>query len=273
MQRMRPVERWILSLLVCWAMSAGFLSALDCNSNINGVIGVGTVNSATGIRTIKVALPPVGNGSSQTTQGTRDAAEAAVDAWNAKTSLTKIHFEKVSSGGDISIERNPTAVSNAGGFCAAAGPGTNVAFDDYISSLGQNPNGTTGNRTNSAILTRIFSHELGHVMNLAQAGTTDDSIMAGASGGSNCQDAVTNHPATHSDSGIKDSDATKANECANKGGRVKDPDEGYGASQPDGDCWAVYWVTIWYTEDDYGSWNVVDAEWDLLYTTCDNPPY
>lgn len=263
LSRLRSAGLWAVLFVVVWFASPRVLMALGCMTNANGVVGVGTLDNSTGIRTIKVTLP---------SDSTHDYAQAAINAWNAQTSTTKITFQGVSSGGDIAINHDSAAVSNANSFCASSGPGNDVSYDDTIKTLADDPNSTTGGRTNSAIVTRVFTHELGHVLNLTQADTTANSIMAGASGGSNCLDAVTNYPATHSDSGITGDDASSANTCANKGPKVKDPDAGYGANQPSGDCFDVYWVTIWYTENEDGSWNVIAAEWDYLYSTCDHPP-
>ena len=257
------------------ALCLVFQSAIlaQCVSSIAGVLSVGALNQGTGIRTINVTVPSVGTGSGQVNQGTADAIQAALDAWNAQTSTTKVHFTSASSGGDISINMSDSAVASDGVYCASSHVGGNINFETYLNDLGASPSSTIGARTNAALLQRVFSHELGHVMNLNDQGSTANSIMAqGTSGSSNCADAVTNHYPTHYDSGITGTDASNAKSCANKTD-VYDDGGGYGESPWNGECWDAYWVTDYYTMGDDGYWHYDGSTSVYLETDCGGPRF
>lgn len=203
------------------------------------------------------------------------ALQAAAADWNRFTSTTKIQISVVTSGDyDITASVNTSYVTAAGGFCAvASGPGGNVYVEQYFDDLGAHPNSifASNSLTQIQVQTTVLAHELGHVLNLAQA-PNETSIMEGAHGGTNCPDAVQNHmPSTLR---VQSGDAPAAQNCANKGQEVVDQwDNGWGESDPKEECWDVYWVRYTFTMYDDGLWHLTSTDRAYLYTTCGPPPY
>lgn len=261
-----------IALLQRCAVTIGLLASLSVATleadspaclGAHGMTNLGTVDSQTGVRTVTVTVP------SSLNQGTKDAIDAAFSAWNAQTSTTKVHFTKVGSGGNISITVNDTLIASHNSNCGYSFSGGNVYIESAVNGLGANPTSSTSGHTNSSIITYLVTHEFGHVLNLDQT-TNAGSIMDGLGSDTDCLSAIgSGYPSTTT---IQGSDATAAKDCANRYDDVIDSGGGAGASQPNRDCWDVYWVNIWYTFD--GDEFVVDGyEWDYLYTTCDSNPY
>src|SRR5215831_1332771 len=183
------------TLVLCFiVISFGVrLVAVGCQSNTAGVRGIGTLDGD-GVRHIRVFA----GGSLQ--PGSADALRAAAEQWNGFSNTTLLHFDVVTSGdSDVTVVRDSYGfVANSGGLCAGTADNS-ILVEPWMDDLGASPSTLImgPNISHATALRTTFAHELGHILNLAQA-PGENSIMAGSSGTS-CADAWYNHPPSQFD--------------------------------------------------------------------------